>query len=243
MQTLSLKTDSMERLGKLTLVIVVLRCLLLPDTAPQNWARLRLLQDHLTTRKDSQLHCMNQEFIIPFLREIQLGQAVYSDTEIQRVCGILESNAFEIKSKNQLESRAVYPLCSMANSSCLPNMTHMVRTDKKMIVVATRDIRKGEELLICYTGIRWGRDARRKHMLLTKCFLCWCSRCLDPSECGTFISAVACSECAGSMIQHTENGGLDQVDAHWQCNDCEYEIPHTKVCNGSFPEHTDSQIT
>jgi len=56
MQTLSIKTDSMERLSKLTLVIVVLRCLLLPDTAPQNWARLRLLQDHLETRKESHLH-------------------------------------------------------------------------------------------------------------------------------------------------------------------------------------------
>ena len=35
MQKLLIKTDSLECLGKLTLVIVVLRCLLLPETAPQ----------------------------------------------------------------------------------------------------------------------------------------------------------------------------------------------------------------
>jgi len=93
-------------------------------------------------------------------------------------------------------------------------------------MMATKDIRKGEELLICYTGIRWGRDVRRKHLLVTKCFLCCCARCLDPSECGTFISAVACSECAGNMMQKAENDGLD---AYWRCSDCVYEIPHKKV--------------
>ena len=35
MQKLIIKTDSLECLGKLTLVIVVLRCLLLQETAPQ----------------------------------------------------------------------------------------------------------------------------------------------------------------------------------------------------------------
>ena len=35
MQKLSIKNDSLEYLGKLTLAIVVLRCLLLPETAPQ----------------------------------------------------------------------------------------------------------------------------------------------------------------------------------------------------------------
>ena len=35
MQKLSIKSDSLEYLGKLTLAIVVLRCLLLPETAPQ----------------------------------------------------------------------------------------------------------------------------------------------------------------------------------------------------------------
>ena len=35
MKKLYIKSDSLEYLGKLTLAIVVLRCLLLPETAPQ----------------------------------------------------------------------------------------------------------------------------------------------------------------------------------------------------------------
>ncbi len=39
---------------------------------------------------------------------------------------------------------------------------------------------------------RWGRSARRKHLLLTKYFLCQCPRCRDPTDQGTFISAIKC---------------------------------------------------
>jgi len=228
MQKFDIKTDSIECLGKLTLVIVVLRCLLLPETAPQNWARIRLLQDHMNNKSDSKLHHMNQEFIVNFLREIGLERKMVSDTEIHRVCGILESNSFEIKSAHELESRAIFPLCSMANSSCLPNMTHVPRTDRKMVMTATRDIQKGQELFICYTGIRWGRIARRKHLLLTKCFLCCCPRCLDPTECETFISAIKCPECEGNMIQETQILS-SELDADWHCDKCKHHMPHKKV--------------
>jgi len=228
MQKLNIKTDSMERLGKLTLVIVTLRCLLLPETAPQNWARLRLLQDHLNSGQNTKLHQMNQEFLVRFLREIGLNEAIINDFEIHTVCGILESNAFEVKSVDELESRAVFPLCSMANSSCIPNMTHITKTDKKMVMLATRDIMKGQELFICYTGTRWGRTARRAHLLLTKCFLCCCQRCLDPTECGTYISALKCPECGGNMVQEMEDGS-SEVDNIWGCNSCNHKMDHKKV--------------
>jgi len=230
MKSLNISTTiTMDNLSKLTLVILVLRCILLPDTAPENWARLRLLQDHLETRKDSQIHLMNKEFIIPFLREIGLDKAFISDLEIQRVCGILESNAFEIKGGEDQEGRAVFPLCSMVNSSCLPNLTHMTRPDRSMVMLASRDIKKGDELLICYTGIRWGRLARRKHLLVTKCFLCCCPRCQDPTESGTFISAMRCSDCEGNMVQQIAGEASEAEDAAWKCIKCNAEMPHKKV--------------
>ena len=67
----------------------------------QNWARLRLLQDHLNSGQNSRLHDMNQvifflslvlifafyyqEFIVTFLREIGLNEAIIDDIEIHRV--------------------------------------------------------------------------------------------------------------------------------------------------------------
>jgi len=228
MHQLNVRTDCMDRLGKLTLVIVTLRCLLLPETAPQNWARIRLLQDHLDSRKDSKLQNMNQEFLVRYLREVGLDRTTIPDTEILRICGILESNAFEIKTKEGHENRAVYPLCSMANSSCLPNMTHVTTSDRKMVMVASRNIKKGEELCICYTGIRWGRIARRKHLLLTKCFLCRCPRCLDPTECGTMVSATKCSQCQGVMVQEPQTDSVE-LNQDWICTNCSCKLPHTKV--------------
>jgi len=154
MQKLSIKNDSLELMGKLTLAIVVLRSVLLPETAPQNWARIRLLQDHLENTKDTKLHQLNQEFLVQFLRDIGLKKKEVSDKEIHRACGILDSNAFENTTSDGIDSRALYPLSAMANSSCLPNMTHLTRKDRTMVMVASRDIEKGQELLICYTGIR-----------------------------------------------------------------------------------------
>ena len=160
-----------------------------------------------------------------------------------KVCGILDSNAFESKTYEGLESRALFPLSAMANSSCLPNMTHVTRRDRKMVMVATRDIMKGQELLICYTGIRypsvyisnifikkirWGKMTRQKHLLLTKNFLCRCQRCLDPTECGTYISSIKCTQCQGNVIQNIQTAP-DQQDLGWFCQDCGVEVEHKKV--------------
>lgn len=84
MQQFNIQTSSMEKLNLLTMAIVVLRSLLLPDTAPANWARLRLLQDHLDTQKNSQIQLMNRKFLVPFLREIGFDEKLANDTEILR---------------------------------------------------------------------------------------------------------------------------------------------------------------
>eukprot|EP00092_Neocalanus_flemingeri_P064299 GFUD01078004.1.p1 GENE.GFUD01078004.1~~GFUD01078004.1.p1 ORF type:complete len:540 (-),score=145.79 GFUD01078004.1:76-1695(-) len=228
MQKLHIKTDSLEYLGKLTLVIVVLRCLLLPETAPQNWARIRLLQDHLENSKETKLKKLNQKFLVNFLRDIGLDKNQISNKEIHRVCGILDSNAFESITLDGVESRALFPLSALANSSCLPNLTHVTRKDRTMVMVATRDIQEGQELFICYTGIRWGKITRQKHLLLTKHFLCCCPRCLDPTECGTFISSIKCAQCEGNMIQDVQIGS-SEFDMPWHCQDCKLEMEHKKV--------------
>ena len=72
---------------------------------------------------------------------------------IEQVCGILEANAFEVMGTDGTEGRAVFPLVAMANSSCLPNLTHII-SKEKIVLVASRDIGKGEQMLLCYTGTR-----------------------------------------------------------------------------------------
>ena len=51
--------------------------------------------------------------------------------------------------------RALFPLCAMANSSCAPNLTSVMRRDGRLALVASRDIATGEEMTVCYTGTRY----------------------------------------------------------------------------------------
>eukprot|EP00092_Neocalanus_flemingeri_P055586 GFUD01065743.1.p1 GENE.GFUD01065743.1~~GFUD01065743.1.p1 ORF type:complete len:412 (+),score=77.67 GFUD01065743.1:253-1488(+) len=228
MQKLSINTESLESFGKLTSAILVLRCLFLPQTDPQDWSRLKLLQDHVEERKDTKLQKLCQDFLVNYLRDIGLNKNQISDNEIHQVCGILDSNAFESKTLDGVESRAVFPLSAMVNSSCLPNMTHVTRKDRKMVLVASRDIQKGQELFICYTGTRWGRITRQKHLLLTKHFFCRCPRCLDPTECDTFISSIKCLECEGYMVQEAQSDSTE-FSMPWHCQKCRHEMEHKKV--------------
>jgi hypothetical protein len=69
---------------------------------------------------------------------------------------------------------------------------------------------------------------RQKHLLLTKNFLCRCPRCLDPTECGTYISSIKCTQCQGTVIQNIQTAP-DQQDLCWFCQDCGVEVEHKKV--------------
>ena len=43
----------------------------------------------------------------------------------------------------------------MCNSSCLPNATHVTTRQHQLRLVAARPINRGEEIFVCYTGIRY----------------------------------------------------------------------------------------
>ena len=59
-----------------------------------------------------------------------------------------------------------------------------------MRVRAMKPIRAGEELTIQYKGPMLGNAARNRKFLEHWKFQCDCPRCQDPTEVGTFLSAV-----------------------------------------------------
>jgi hypothetical protein len=73
------------------------------------------------------------------------------------MCGVLDSNAFESLSSRGEEMRTLYPLVAMCNSSCLPNATHVTTREQQLRLAAARRINSGEEIFVCYTGIRLER--------------------------------------------------------------------------------------
>lgn len=73
---------------------------------------------------------------------------------------------------------------SKINHSCNPNANHFwIEDSKKKASLALRDIKKGEELTICYGPHLLPRDERRDHLLRHYHFICMCETCsLDGME-------------------------------------------------------------
>lgn len=67
-----------------------------------------------------------------------------------------------------------------------------------------------------------GTLKRREHLQEGKFFWCTCKRCADPTEFGTYSSAVQCPKCNGAGLIISTNSL--QQDAPWKCDKCGYIV-------------------
>lgn len=150
---------------------------------------------------------------------------------IHKICGVIDVNSLDIHLSNGTDVTALYPTAYLLEHSCMPNTKHTFEEsddpskNHRVCMVAARDIKKGEHLSTMYTHALWGTSARQGHLLETKYFSCECERCKDPTELGTYISALKCvggdkGPCEGYLLP------IDplKVDSAWKCNLCESEI-------------------
>lgn len=76
---------------------------------------------------------------------------------------------------------AVFAFAARANHSCRPSASLSTRSKGKISLRALRDLRKGDEVTICYLDGGSGALfplAERRHLLAeTRCFRCECERC------------------------------------------------------------------
>ncbi|XP_076269704.1 SET domain-containing protein SmydA-8-like isoform X1 [Rhynchophorus ferrugineus] len=139
------------------------------------------------------------------------------------VCCVLDANAFEVTlGRESMKSslRGLYPLGSLANHSCVPNLVHTFNHRHQMVAKAAVFIPKDTELFHSYTRLIWGTTTRLYHLYKTKHFVCKCPRCQDPSEFGTYMSSILCKSCRGIVSP------LNPYKSHgkWQCQDCKKVI-------------------
>jgi len=207
--------------------VTVLRCLWLRGRRDEQWVAVNQLVDNMDMRKDEKIYNFNMTYVVDTLQ--YFGITDFTQEEIQSVCGIFDSNAYESSSPLRVPCRGLYLAGSLMNSSCLPNTRHYFKTDGSMVVVATRPIYPGGELLTCYTSPRWGTAARRRHLSSTKFFKCDCPRCKDPAECGTFTSGLKCGQddCQGVVLPKHSCSLRNKDD--WSCNRCGQIIMKRKV--------------
>lgn len=170
------------------------------------------LQSHKEQRMKLPIGRFIEEHIIGTLRS-RLGLEVTPET-IHHLCGVLDTNAFEVSLEDGHRGRAIFILASMMNHSCLPNAQRWY-SDGKMTVRAAVSIPKSSPILINYTQTLWGTQARVIHLYGSKMFFCRCRRCMDPTELGTQLSFVRCRECPAGLLVPPHD-----PQKCWQCRDC-----------------------
>lgn len=103
---------------------------------------------------------------------------------MRRVCAVLDTNSFETVAAvagGVTSLRGLYPMGALQNHSCAPNTRHYYDSEKKLYVVASIAVKKGEEITMTYTDLFWDTTLRRRHLAGTKHFFCRCKRCADSS--------------------------------------------------------------
>ncbi|XP_033226599.1 SET domain-containing protein SmydA-8-like isoform X2 [Belonocnema kinseyi] len=192
-------------------VLTPLRCLLLSS---RDMEKLNSLQSHLEERSRTALYQAYRKSIVPAIRETL--KMPYDENDILKVCAILDTNTFDIRTGRR-RGRGIYCKSAMMAHNCLPNTRHIFEEETLSIsIYATREISKNESVTATYTQTLWDTARRRAHLKIAKCFDCTCERCCDPTELGTFASSILCCICGGLVVSTNPLENYSQ----WKCSKC-----------------------
>lgn len=251
--------------------ITPLRILALQRRNPRKWEQIMEMEAHLKHRgpgtdtyrevRDRVVSFLQENFLKKLSKTENEGEALLADISentLHKICGVLDVNALEIRLPLGSEVVALYPTVYLMEHNCIPNTRHSFVTcpgekQYRVTVTATRHISKGEHITTMYTHALWGTQARQEHLCATKYFRCKCKRCSDPTELGTYLSAL---RCLGVQVQSDGNleangavcGGIqlpiDPLDekADWRCNRCPATLTSAEVSDivGRIGDEVDS---
>ncbi|CAL4200083.1 unnamed protein product, partial [Meganyctiphanes norvegica] len=195
-------------------LIIVIRCLLLRSQNPQAWKLLETMVSHSEKRMSNKLD-PHHKGTVEFIKR-HLVKDDFERNEISHVRGVIYSNAIAYSRKSRVRLRALYPVHSMINHSCLPNLHLSITDDGSMQVRATVDIKKNEMLTDTYTGTVVPFWERQNILNDTYYFTCNCLLCIDPTELGSYFSSHRCLKCPGFfMCPKIINNEINVL-----CNNC-----------------------
>ncbi|KAH8372800.1 hypothetical protein KR009_005133 [Drosophila setifemur] len=211
--------------------LLVLRCLLLQRQNPDKWVTLLEMQSHEEDRRGTELYDEAEDRVVSYLQQRFLRRlkqtkprllADCGSALLRRLCGIIETNYMVIELPTGVELSGLFRQACMMEHDCQPNCYFQFDAITQQIaVLAGCDLRRGDHLKIAYTNILWDTQLRQHHLRLTKYFNCRCTRCLDPTENGSYVSALAClgdvnQSCSGTHLP------VDPLDEHtqWKCDTC-----------------------
>lgn len=187
--------------------ITPLRVLLAKEKYPEKWeSEVKVLESHAKERRNTEMWEVETINVVNFLQKVCKLKNRFSEDLIHFVCGVLETNAFATPDAFGYEIRCLYPKASLLLHSCAPNVGHYIfknlesNMGNRLYVRAMVKIAKGEELLLTYSQTLWPTLFRRAFLKEGKFFDCSCRRCSDPTELGTHMSTLKCTQCDNGMV-------------------------------------------
>ncbi|XP_059080183.1 SET domain-containing protein SmydA-8-like [Tigriopus californicus] len=206
-----------------------LRLLALKAQDPELWDRVQMLMDHDDDRrKEEDYWKMFQVNAVDFLR--QICGFDFTEEEIFRATGIIRTNAFHVQHPymkiHDASGGAVFPTFSFLSHSCLANARYSVSSDNHLTLRAQREIPSGAEITIQYLSFMFGDLKRKCEIQDCWFFQCTCPRCDDPTECGSYLSALRCQKCTFGPVLTSNPRNLK---ASWSCQSCQHKMSHEEV--------------
>lgn len=144
----------------------------------------------------------------------RLGISWLPDDDLTRAAAIGQLNAFgEAADRSAGEEprmrASVYLGLSMLEHSCLSNVTVLAEggSADTSVLVASRDIKKGEHLAIDYADQPLRPTELRREFNFSRGFVCRCPACEDPTELGLYLGSWCCTGCRGDGKRSMVSGG------------------------------------
>ncbi|XP_057655664.1 SET domain-containing protein SmydA-8-like [Diorhabda carinulata] len=236
-------------------VLIVLRALYLQKANPKKWEILMKLEDHLEKRGlgtdvftaiQEKFDFLMEHYLKPLKSyEKETGQVIIPNcTEdiIHKIYGIIDVNATELT--EDVDAMILYSNASLLEHNCIPNTMQIIDENDHFRVTfrAAMAIPKGEHITTMYTHILWSTAARRDHLMETKYFKCTCKRCQDPTELGTYLSALKCiagkddESCGGWQLPITPT----YTNGAWMCSKCKIKLPEQDIVK--FINHLSHEV-
>jgi len=225
-------------------IVMPVRTLMMKRRGDPEWDLVWMHMSHQDARDKSPYWTSVTNKIVEKLKvAISLSDPEEIDL-VRAILGIHLVNDFEITPYRQSNCElgyettegvqsigALFALASMPSHSCVANATHdfTKRQDGfKMVMRSVVKIPKGADITHSYTEPLDSILTRKALLRMGKFFGCNCERCSDPTELGTYTSALICSKCqpdpdnvkSGRILPSDVSSG----DSSWKCESCEHTV-------------------
>ncbi|XP_015175183.1 PREDICTED: protein msta, isoform B-like [Polistes dominula] len=210
-------------------MLLTLRLFLLKDRDPDLWEKVSRMESHMDQRRGTPIWKDRELNVIKIFRDLQLvtndDDTTTTSDFLQRLCGILDVNTFELRSPGRLDAlvlRGLYLEASLIAHDCRAN-THITVDDNfQLTVYASLPIKENDVIYFNYTSSLLGSAERREHLREGKYFECECTLCKDPYELGSYLSSIRCPRCKDGYIgaENPLKTKPYERDCKWRCNRC-----------------------